>query len=97
MGLIIGVELKSRVTPVLRGLMERGVLALPAGNTVLRFLPPLSINRAEIDQVVAATHESLDALGENPSSGSSGSGRGEGNSRDRRRASRGRTTALEGK
>ena len=97
MGLIIGVELKSRVTPVLRGLMERGVLALPAGNTVLRFLPPLSINRAEIDQVVAATHESLDALGENPSSGRSGSGRGEGNSRDRRRASRGRTAAREGK
>ena len=61
MGLIIGVELKSRVTPVLRGLMERGVLALPAGNTVLRFLPPLSISNSEIDQVVAATGASLDA------------------------------------
>ncbi len=97
MGLIIGVELKSRVTPVLRGLMERGILALPAGNTVLRFLPPLSISRAEIDQVVAATRESLDALGENPSTGRSGPERGEGNSRDRRRAGRGRTPAREGK
>ena len=97
MGLIIGVELKSRVTPVLRGLMERGILALPAGNTVLRFLPPLSINRAEIDQVVAATRESLDSLAENPSSGRSGPGRGEGNSPDRRRAGRGRTPTLEGK
>jgi len=54
MGLIIGVELKGRVTPVLRGLMERGVMALPAGNTVLRFLPPLSITKEEIDQVVEA-------------------------------------------
>ena len=97
MGLIIGVELKSRVTPVLRGLMERGVLALPAGNTVLRFLPPLSINRAEIDQVVAATRESLDALGENPSSDRSVTVSGEGISRDRRRAGRGRTPAREGK
>ena len=97
MGLIIGVELKSRVTPVLRGLMELGILALPAGNTVLRFLPPLSISTEEIDQVVAATREALDALGENPSSGRSGSGRGEGNSRDRRRAGRGRTAAREGK
>ena len=29
--------------PYLEALMERGVLALPAGNTVLRFLPPLVI------------------------------------------------------
>ena len=62
MGLIIGVELKGRVTPVLRGLMERGVMALPAGNTVLRFLPPLSITREEIDQVVEAVEAELGSL-----------------------------------
>lgn len=62
MGLIIGVELKGRVTPVLRGLMERGVMALPAGNTVLRFLPPLSISREEIDQVVEAVDAVLGSL-----------------------------------
>ncbi len=65
LGLIIGVELKSRVTPVLRGLMERGVMALPAGNTVLRFLPPLSISREEIDQVVEAVRAVLGSQAKN--------------------------------
>lgn len=59
MGLLIGVELKDKVTPVLRSLMERGVLALPAGNTVLRFLPPLVISREDIDIVVEQTGAAL--------------------------------------
>ena len=54
LGLMIGLELKSRVSPVLKGLMDHGILALPAGNTVLRFLPPLSITADDIDQVVDA-------------------------------------------
>ena len=62
MGLIIGVEMKGRVTPILRGLMERGVMALPAGNTVLRFLPPLSISREEIDRVVETVEAVLGSL-----------------------------------
>lgn len=59
LGLMIGVELKGKVTPLLRGLMARGVLALPAGNTVLRFLPPLVITRSEIDTVVECVAETL--------------------------------------
>ena len=54
LGLMIGLELKSRVSPVLKGLMDHGILALPAGNTVLRFFPPLSITADDIDQVVDA-------------------------------------------
>ena len=50
---MIGVELKEKVAPHLRGLMERGVLALAAGATVLRFLPPLTISRDEVDTVLA--------------------------------------------
>lgn len=42
-GLMIGIELRGKVAPVLRALSERGVLALPAGPTVLRLLPPLVI------------------------------------------------------
>ena len=42
-GLLVGVELRQRVTPLLKALLERGVLALPAGPTVLRLLPPLVI------------------------------------------------------
>jgi len=43
-----------RVTPILKGLQERGVLALPAGSLVIRFLPPLVIQTEQIDAVVAA-------------------------------------------
>ncbi|MFQ5857268.1 MAG: aspartate aminotransferase family protein [Anaerolineae bacterium] len=59
LGLMIGIELKTRVTPVLRELMGRGVLALPAGPTVLRLLPPLVISREEINTVVDAVATTL--------------------------------------
>jgi acetylornithine/LysW-gamma-L-lysine aminotransferase len=59
LGLMVGVELKEKVAPYLRGLMERGVIALAAGTTVLRFLPPLIITREEIDTVVAQLREVL--------------------------------------
>ena len=52
LGLMIGMELKEKVAPHLRALMKRGVLALAAGATVLRFLPPLTISRDEVDHVV---------------------------------------------
>lgn len=59
-GLIIGMELKGRVTPVLQALQERGILALPAGNTVLRLLPPLIITYEELQQIVDAIREILE-------------------------------------
>ncbi|MDE2846753.1 MAG: aminotransferase class III-fold pyridoxal phosphate-dependent enzyme, partial [Gemmatimonadota bacterium] len=74
MGLIIGVEMKGRVTPILRGLMERGVMALPAGNTVLRFLPPLTISREEIDRVVEAVGAVLGSLEESSAAGTARDG-----------------------
>jgi acetylornithine/LysW-gamma-L-lysine aminotransferase len=59
LGLMVGVELKEKVAPYLRALMERGVIALAAGTTVLRFLPPLIISREEIDAVVTQLREVL--------------------------------------
>ncbi|MBL8164856.1 MAG: aminotransferase class III-fold pyridoxal phosphate-dependent enzyme, partial [Anaerolineae bacterium] len=47
-GLLIGVELRGKVAPVLKLLQERGVLALPAGPSVLRLLPPLVIEEADL-------------------------------------------------
>ncbi|HRQ40720.1 MAG TPA: acetylornithine/succinylornithine family transaminase [Chloroflexota bacterium] len=61
-GLLVGVELKIRAMNVVRGLMERGVLALTAGSTVLRLTPPLVIGREEIDQVIEAIAGVLDEL-----------------------------------
>jgi acetylornithine/LysW-gamma-L-lysine aminotransferase len=52
-GLMIGIELKEKATPYLMALMEEGVLALSAGPTVIRLLPPLTISRDEIDSVVS--------------------------------------------
>ncbi len=50
-GLMIGVELRERCRPYLEALAERGTLALPAGTTVIRLLPPLVITETQIDEV----------------------------------------------
>jgi acetylornithine aminotransferase apoenzyme (EC 2.6.1.11)/N2-acetyl-L-lysine aminotransferase apoenzyme (EC 2.6.1.-) len=56
---MVGVELRRRVRPYLAALMERGVLALRAGPTVLRFLPPLVISPDDLEQVARAVEEVL--------------------------------------
>ena len=48
LGLMVGIELKQKVTPYLQALMAKGVLALPAGLTVMRFLPPLVISQDDL-------------------------------------------------
>ncbi|MBI1256103.1 MAG: aminotransferase class III-fold pyridoxal phosphate-dependent enzyme [Chloroflexi bacterium] len=58
-GLMVGIELKGRVTPVIQGLQERGVLALVAGKTVLRLLPPLIITPEELRRLADAVEETL--------------------------------------
>jgi acetylornithine/LysW-gamma-L-lysine aminotransferase len=54
LGLMVGVELRSRARPYLEALLDQGVLALPAGPTVLRLLPPLVIEVDVLDAVVEA-------------------------------------------
>jgi acetylornithine/LysW-gamma-L-lysine aminotransferase len=49
---MVGVELRGRASPLLAALAREGVLALTAGPTVMRFLPPLVITEEEIDTVV---------------------------------------------
>jgi LysW-gamma-L-lysine/LysW-L-ornithine aminotransferase len=58
-GLMVGIELKQKVTPYLQKLMENGVMALPAGLTVMRFLPPLVVTQSELEIVVAKVREVL--------------------------------------
>src|SRR5579859_2484086 len=64
LGLMVGIELRSKVTPVLRALQDQGVLALPAGLTVLRLLPPLVISKDQLEQAVQAIEKVLAALPE---------------------------------
>jgi acetylornithine/LysW-gamma-L-lysine aminotransferase len=61
LGLMVGVELKRPSAPYLAAMAERGVLALQAGSTVVRFLPPLVIAREDLDQVVQALDAALQA------------------------------------
>ena len=58
-GLMIGIELKERARPYIEALMARGVLALPAGPTVIRLLPPLVIEDEALDEVAAQLHTVL--------------------------------------
>ncbi|ELY78895.1 aspartate aminotransferase family protein [Natrinema gari] len=54
-GLLVGIELKRGANRVARDLaMNQQVLALPAGRTVLRLLPPLVIDEADAEHLVDA-------------------------------------------
>jgi acetylornithine/LysW-gamma-L-lysine aminotransferase len=59
LGLLVGLELKGRVQPYLSALLERGVLALPAGPNVLRLLPPLVIGYDDLELVVSHLQDVL--------------------------------------
>jgi acetylornithine/N-succinyldiaminopimelate aminotransferase len=58
LGLMLGVEFRGEAGPVVKGLRERGILAVKAGPNVLRLLPPLVVKRSEIKELVDA----LDAV-----------------------------------
>jgi acetylornithine/LysW-gamma-L-lysine aminotransferase len=58
LGLMIGIEVKRGSNRLLRDLaLDEQVLALPAGRTVLRLLPPLTIEEEHADRVVDALIE----------------------------------------
>ncbi len=59
LGLMIGIELKEKAGPYVQKLMEQRVIALLAGATVIRLLPPLVISKEEIDKVVSVLKDLL--------------------------------------
>lgn len=58
-GLMVGIEMKEKVAPYIKALQERRIIALNAGMTVIRILPPLVITYGQIDRLVAALTEVL--------------------------------------
>ena len=55
---MIGIEVGRSANGVLRDLaIDHGILALPAGRTVVRFLPPLVIEETHVDRAVDALAE----------------------------------------
>ena len=59
MGLMIGIEMKQKVAPYIKILQEKKIIALNAGMTVIRLLPPLVITYDQIDHVVDVLTEVL--------------------------------------
>ena len=51
-GLLIGAELDGEAAPVIAAARDRGLLILSAGPKVLRFLPPLNVTVAEVDEAL---------------------------------------------
>ncbi len=60
-GLMVGLELRERAAPVVAGLRRRGLLTVLAGATVVRFLPPLTVDAADVDSAVATVAAELAA------------------------------------
>lgn len=58
-GLMIGIELKEKPQQIIVDLLERKILSLPAGVTVLRLLPPLTISYEELDKAIQILAEIL--------------------------------------
>ncbi len=60
LGLMVGVESRFDVYNIILECMDKGVLVLDAGRNVLRFLPPLVIEREQIDKVVEVLDEVME-------------------------------------
>ncbi|MEM2546923.1 MAG: aminotransferase class III-fold pyridoxal phosphate-dependent enzyme, partial [Candidatus Bathyarchaeia archaeon] len=53
LGLMLGAELKFDVFNILMKSLGKGAIILDAGKNVLRFLPPLVIEKEQIDKVIS--------------------------------------------
>lgn len=59
-GLMLAAELKKPTTPVIKKMQEGGVLVLPTGGSVIRFLPSILITDDQLDDGVDALVDALD-------------------------------------
>src|SRR5690625_4100376 len=58
-GLMIGIECKEDVSSIVTSLIEKGLLVLNAGPSVIRLLPPLIVTEQEIDLAVQLIAETI--------------------------------------
>jgi acetylornithine/N-succinyldiaminopimelate aminotransferase len=61
-GLLIGLRCVPPVRRVLATLHEQRLLCVPAGNNVLRLLPPLTVDDAEIDEAMLRLSRAAEIL-----------------------------------
>jgi len=60
-GLLVGAELQGEAAPIVAAARDRGLLILSAGPKVLRFLPPLNVTAAEVDEALGKLAQALEA------------------------------------
>ncbi|QQK80848.1 acetylornithine transaminase [Salicibibacter cibi] len=58
-GLMIGIACEQPVAPILTKMQEKGVVALPAGEKVIRLLPPLTISEERLTQGLDIVTEAI--------------------------------------
>ena len=62
-GLINGLQIKPEIAltsvDVVKAAIEQGLLLVPAGPKVIRFVPPLIVSASEIDQAIAALEKAI--------------------------------------
>jgi predicted acetylornithine/succinylornithine family transaminase len=61
-GLMVGIEFNQPVAPLVGNLIEAGIICGPAGPNVLRFLPPLIVEKEHIDRMVSLLKACLGEL-----------------------------------
>ena len=60
MGLMRGLELSVPAGPYITKALEKGVIFMSAGANVIRFIPPLIIEKSDVDKMIAILDSVLD-------------------------------------
>lgn len=61
-GLMQGLEFDREVAPVINKALENGVVLINAGTKIIRFLPPLVIEKEDVDAMIAVLKEAIKEL-----------------------------------
>ena len=62
--MMIGIETSASLSRIVEAARQKGLIILTAGENVIRLLPPLTINREEIQQGIAILKEVFSELDE---------------------------------
>ncbi|RAR08353.1 acetylornithine aminotransferase mitochondrial precursor [Stemphylium lycopersici] len=61
-GLILGLQLDADPTPIVTAARERGLLIITCGTNTLRFVPPLTITEAEIEEGMKILEQAMESV-----------------------------------
>ncbi len=64
LGMMVGIETSASLSRIVEAARQKGLIILTAGENVIRLLPPLTINREEIQQGIAILKEVFSELDE---------------------------------